>query len=137
MKANDKLAIHELLNKAAYGYDSRTVDMLADCFTEKAVMSMHIADGDLIGPFEGQNEIMELMTGAMEGQMDKRLHNISNIFFEKEADEAATVLSSLTLTAVENGSIKLLTTGIYRDEVVKVGGSWKISKRHLDLELPF
>ena len=123
MKANDKLAIHELLNKAAYGYDSRTVDMLADCFTEEAVMSMHIADGDLIGPFEGQNEIMELMTGAMEGQMDKRLHNISNIFFEKEADEAATVLSSLTLTAVENGSIKLLTTGIYRDEVVKVGGS--------------
>ncbi|MEH7274029.1 nuclear transport factor 2 family protein, partial [Neobacillus vireti] len=70
MKSNDKLAIHELLNKAAYGYDSRTVDMLADCFAEEAVMSMRIADGDLIGPFEGQNEIMKLMTGAMEGQTD-------------------------------------------------------------------
>ena len=137
MNSNEKLAIHELLYKSAYGYDSRTIDMLANCYAEEAVMTMRIADGELIGPFEGHKEIMKMMTGAMESQTDKRMHNISNVFFEKEGDEAATVLSSLTLTAVENGSIQLLTTGIYRDEVVKVGGSWKILKRHLDLDLPF
>lgn len=133
----EKLAIHELLNKAAYGYDSRNIDMLSNCFAEEAVMSMRIADGDLIGPFKGHSEIMKLMTSSMDQQKDKRLHGISNIFFELEGDKSAITLSSLTLIATENGSAKLLTTGLYRDEVIKVGESWKIRKRHLDLELPF
>lgn len=137
MNANNKLEIHELLSKAAYGYDARQVEMLSNCFTEEAEMSMRIAGGELIGPFKGRNEIMKLMTSSMASQTDKRLHGISNIFFENEADDVATVLSSLTLSAVENGSIKLLTTGLYRDEVVKQDGSWRIMKRHLDLELPF
>lgn len=137
MKAEEKLAIHEVLNKAAYGYDQREVEMLADCFAEDAVMTMRVAGGELLGPYEGSNAIMGLMTRSMERQTDKRLHEISNIFFETEDEESATVLSSLVLFATENGTANLLSTGIYRDEVVKVGSSWKIKKRHLDLELPF
>ena len=60
MNVIEKLAIHELLNKAAYGYDSRTIDMLANCFTEEAAMTMRIADGDLIGPFEGHKRNYEI-----------------------------------------------------------------------------
>lgn len=137
MNAIEKLSIQELLSKAAYGYDARQVELLANCFAEEAEMSIRIAEGELIGPFKGKNEIMKLMTSSMESQTDKRLHGISNIFIEHESNDAATVLSSLTLSAVENGSIKLLTTGLYRDEVVKQDGNWRIAKRHLDLELPF
>ena len=137
MDANEKLAIHELLNRAAYGYDSRNIEMLSECFAEEAEMTMRIAGGDLVGPFKGNKEIMKLMTSSMEQQSDKRLHEISNIFFEKEDGEVATVLSSLTLIAVADGGIKLLTTGIYRDDVIKEDNSWKLKKRHLDLELSY
>jgi hypothetical protein len=133
----DKLAIHELLNKAAYGYDAREIEMLSNCFTEDAVMTMRVADGNLIGPYKGNAAIMGLMTRSMEQQTDKRLHGISNIFFENEGNESTVVLSSLTLIATDNGKANLLSTGIYRDEVVKAGNRWQIKKRHLELELPF
>ena len=137
MNADDKLAIHELLSRAALGYDARDLDMLRDCFAEQANMSMRIADGDLIGPYKGRDEIMELMTSSMAQQTDVRRHVISNIFFaEQPAAEAGEplVVSNLTLLATENGKTQLLSAGVYRDRVSKVGGVWHIVERHLDLD---
>lgn len=138
MKVNqgEKLAIHEVLYRAAHGYDSHNVDMLTECFTKDAVMTIRVGGGDLIGPYDGQEAVLNFMQRAMKRQTDKRLHQISNIFFEREGEEEAVTLSSLTLMAAENGVCQLLSTGIYRDEVVKVNGRWKVSKRHLDIELP-
>ncbi|MBM4761821.1 nuclear transport factor 2 family protein [Bacillus sp. B15-48] len=136
MKSEEKLAVHELLYRAAYGYDSHNVEMLTECFVENAVMTLRVGAGDLIGPYDGQEAIVNFMKRAMKKQTDKRLHQISNIFFENEGEDEATTLSSLTLFATENGVCQLLSTGIYRDEVVKVDGRWRISKRHLDIELP-
>ena len=48
----DKLAIHELLSRSAYGLDERDTDMLAATFAENANFSMRIGGGDLVGPFE-------------------------------------------------------------------------------------
>lgn len=137
MGPEEKLAIHELLYQAAYGYDSHNVDMLTECFAKDAVMTIRVGDGDLIGPYDSQENILNFMQRAMRRQTDKRLHEISNIFFEKEAEKEAITLSSLTLFATENGTCQLLSTGIYRDKVVKVDGNWRISKRHLDLDSPF
>ncbi|WP_158734747.1 nuclear transport factor 2 family protein [Alteribacillus sp. YIM 98480] len=137
MKTEDKLAIHELLSRASYGLDERNIDMLSGCFAEDAVMTLRIADGDMIGPFDGHQSIMKLMKDSMETQTDKRRHVTSNLFFEDESETNAKAISYLTLFATENGVIKLLTTGIYRDEVVKTADGWKLKKRHLDLELPY
>ncbi|MEH7274027.1 nuclear transport factor 2 family protein [Neobacillus vireti] len=136
MKPEEKLAIHEVLYRAAHGYDSHNIEMLTECFAEDSVMTIRVGGGDLIGPYDGQVAVLNFMKRASERQTDKRLHQISNIFFEKEGEEQAFARSSLTLFATENGTCQLLSTGIYRDEVVKVNGSWKISKRHLDIELP-
>ncbi|MEH7276710.1 nuclear transport factor 2 family protein [Neobacillus vireti] len=136
MKIEDKMAIQELLGRAAYGYDERKLDLLTQCFTEDAVMTVRIEGRDPIRPFEGHQAIMKLMTRSMEKQTDRRLHDISNIFFETEGEESATVVSSLTLQGVENGNIRLISNGYYRDEVVKVGDRWKVRRRHLDLRLP-
>ena len=136
MKAEEKLAIHELLNKAAYSYDARKLDMLADCFAEDVVMTIRVGGGDLIGPYDGHNAVMQFMIRNMKRQTDKRLHEISNIFFEIEDKEKAVVISSLTLISTKNDVSRLLSTGIYRDEVVKEESSWKIKHRHLDIELP-
>ncbi len=137
MKNKHKLAIQELMSRAAYGLDNRDVEMLAGCFATDAAFTMAIAGGDLIGPFENRDGIMKLMTDSMEEQTDQRRHNVSNLFFESEGDREAVVISNLTLLATENGEIKLLSAGVYRDSVIRVGDDWQLQHRHLDLDLPY
>ncbi|MBM70727.1 MAG: hypothetical protein CME43_14760 [Haliea sp.] len=132
----NKLAIHELLSRAAYALDEREVDMLAACFAVDAMFTMRIGGGDLVGPFESRDGIMALMTGAMAEQTDKRRHVVSNIFFPTadEPGEGLPVVSNLTLLATENGAISLLSAGVYHDRVVQRDGQWTLLRRHLDLD---
>ena len=132
----EKLEIHELLSRAAYAYDERKIGLLEACFAKQASFSMRIAGGDLIGPFESKSGIMDLMTGSMEEQTDVRRHVISNIFFEVAADKIV-VISNLTLIATENDDIQLMSSGIYRDQVIKENGEWFIASRYLELDKPY
>ena len=137
MEANDKLAIHELLSRAAYSFDERKLDVLEQCFASDANMLVNIADGQTFGPFEGRDAIMQLMKGTLDSQTDVRRHIISNFIFEAEGDQNATVLSSIVLIATENAKIDVITSGIYRDVVEKNNGNWQIKDRLLNLELGF
>ena len=137
MKSKNKLAIIELMGRAAYAFDMRDLAMLENCFAADAVMTVNITDGDAFGPFEGREAIMGLMAGALDAQTDKRSHIISNILFESGDNRSATVLSNVVVSAVEGGKIALITSGIYRDVVVNTDGDWRIQNRHLDLDLPF
>lgn len=137
MKASDKLEIHELLSRAAYYFDERKLDELADCFTRKATMLVRIAGVGDVGPFEGRDAIMKLMSDTLAAQTDVRRHVVSNFFFEAESKKSATVMSSLVVFSVENGKIDVIISGVYRDEVVCKDGKWRIHKRQLDLDLPF
>jgi 3-phenylpropionate/cinnamic acid dioxygenase small subunit len=139
----EKLAIHELLARAAYALDERNLGMLAASFSVDARFTMRIAGGELIGPFEGREGIMQLMTSAMAEQTDKRRHVVSNVFFTPEADsstpegDAVAVVSNLTLLATEHGEIALMSAGIYEDLVIQRDGVWQILRRHLDLDKPY
>jgi len=137
MKANDKLVIHELLAQAAYSFDERQLDVLEACFTAEASMLVNITGTGEVGPFEGREAIMGLMSATLDAQTDVRRHVISNMFFESEGKKKARVVSSLVVFSVEHGKIDVIISGVYRDDVVKVENSWKISHRHLDLDLPF
>jgi len=137
MEANEKLAIHELLGRAAYSFDERKMGMLEACFTPEATMLVHIAGTGDVGPFEGREAIMQLMSDTLASQTDVRRHVISNFFFESEGEDAATVVSCLVVSSVEHGKIDVIISGIYRDDVVKADGGWQISHRHLDLDIPF
>ena len=136
LTTGEKLAIHELLSRAAYALDERDVEMLAASFAVDASFSMRIAGGDLIGPFETREGIMQLMTGAMAEQTDKRRHVVSNIFFPADAGagEGVAVMSNLTLFATEHGEISLLSAGVYQDRVVMRDGAWQLLQRHLELD---
>ena len=131
-----KLEIHELLSKAAYAYDERDEQMLAESFAKDAQFTMRIAGGDLIGPFASRDGIMELMTNSMAEQSDVRRHIISNIFFD-ESGEQPLAISNLTLVATENSEIQLLSAGVYRDTVVQEDGQWRVLNRHLELDKPY
>ena len=133
LSVEQKLAIHELLGRAALAYDERDLPTLESGFSADASLSMRIAGGDLIGPFEGREAIMKLFTDSMAEQSDVRRHVVSNIFFD-ESGEHPIAVSNLTLVATENGEINLLTAGIYRDTMVQVDDTWCIAHRHIELD---
>ena len=137
MKAKHKLAIHELMSRAAYYFDLHDTDGLEACFCEDARMLVNIAGGETFGPFEGRDSIMELMRGSLEAQKDRRRHIICDVFFESEDDNEATVVSTLVVSSVDNDEISLVTSGVYRDLVRKVGSDWLIADRHVDLDRMF
>ena len=137
MKTEHKLAIYELLNKAAYYFDVRDLGGLEACFREDAKMLAEIDGGDKFGPFDGRDAIMELMRGTLDMQKDKRRHIICDVFFESEGDDEATVVSTLVVSSVENDAITLVTSGVYRDQVRRDGSDWLIADRHLGLDRGF
>jgi hypothetical protein len=137
MDALQKLEIHELLSRAAYSFDEHDLETLEACFAEQATMLVNIADGRVFGPFDGREAIMALMKGTLESQTDTRRHIISNFVFENSEAEAATVISQIVLASTEHGEIKLVTSGIYRDDVRLIDGRWQITDRLLNLELGF
>jgi hypothetical protein len=137
MDALQKIEIHELLSRAAYSFDQHDYEMLENCFAEDARMLVNIADGQEFGPFEGREAIMGLMKASLEAQTDTRRHIICNFIFDNVLADQATVTTTIVLAATEEGEIRLITSGVYRDVVRLVDGHWKITDRHLNLELGF
>jgi ketosteroid isomerase-like protein len=133
LSADDKIAIAELLARASYAYDQRDLELLESGFCEDAVVSLCIAGGDLVGPFEGRDNVMQLYLDAMASQNDVRRHVVSNSFFSV-SDDVVEVTSNLTLFATEEGKTKLLSAGLYRDTVRQVDNQWRIATRHVDLD---
>lgn len=131
-------AIENVLNRYSIAYDDNDMAEMADTFAEGAVLSMRIAGGDLIGPFEGKTAVMKLMTDSLASQTDQRRHVTTNVAIRKETEDAATVTSYLTLISVEDGKATLLSTAKYEDELVREGdGAWRFTKRHIELDLPY
>ena len=139
MDTNSKLAIQELLSRSAYALDERQLDMLQDTFSESAALVIDIAGVDGEVQFDGRDAIMGLMTGSMAEQSDKRRHVVTNLFFESENADRATVVSNVTITSVapDRQAIRLVTSGLYRDEVVLEGGQWRIASRRIILDMAY
>jgi uncharacterized protein (TIGR02246 family) len=131
-------AIENVLNRYSIAYDDNDMAEMADTFAEDAVMSMRIAGGDLIGPFEGKAAVMKLMTDSLASQTDQRRHVTTNMAIRKETEDAATVSSYLTLISVKDGKATVLSTARYDDELVReADGAWRFTKRHIELDLPY
>jgi len=133
----DKLAIYELLARTTFGLDQRDPAMIETCFTEDAIFELEIKGAEEIPPFRGREAIMKLMSDSMNAHSEDRRHVVSNSFFTTEGDDAASVVSNLVAFHAEHGKIGVMTSGVYRDEVRKSNGLWKIALRRLALDVPF
>ena len=130
---NHQLAIHKLLAMASLAYDTRDLETLEDCFWPYAQMSLQIAGGDIVGPFSGTDNIMQLYGDAMSKQTDVRKHVVTNTIIDGHNTEASAV-SILTLFATYKGMTRLLTVGFYKDNLTLKRGEWRLQKRHVDLD---
>lgn len=126
------------LHSYAYAYDTLDADTLADCFTEDGVFSYAIAGGASGGPITGRSEIAQMNKATMEAQTGSgiRRHVITNVFGSVDGD-TADYLSYLVLTLATGGVQTVVTTGVYRDHLVRRDGEWRLAARHLELDLPF
>ncbi|MGM7666530.1 nuclear transport factor 2 family protein [Microbacterium sp. A93] len=127
-----RIAIENLLNTYSLAYDSSDLETMESCFTADAVFSMRIAGQDPVS-FEGRDTIMKLMTDSMAAQTDQRRHINTNLLVSEEGGVVHTT-NYLTLVATENGQIQLLSSGVYRNEIVEEEGSLRLRKLHLDLD---
>lgn len=132
-----KLEVLELLARSAYALDERDLAALEACFAPAAALVLDVSGG--AGPirFEGRDRIMGLMRDSMAAQKDKRRHVTTNTIFVAKHGGEISLVSNLTLTAAENGAIRLVSSGLYRDRVRKEGGRWVIAERRIDLDLPY
>ncbi|MFT6288460.1 MAG: hypothetical protein ACJA09_003222 [Alcanivorax sp.] len=136
MSASEELAIQTVLNRAAYGFDQRELEMLASCFADDAVMSVRIAGGEMMGPFQGRDGIMQMMNDTLAAQQDQRRHVISNIFCEAAGPDSFDVVSYLTLLSIDDRGLTTIGSGVYRDSVMKTEeNGWRLTKRHLELDV--
>jgi hypothetical protein len=137
LETADRLAIAELLARAAWAYDEGRLDVMEACLTEDARMEVHIAGIDPMPAHEGRAAVLALIGGAIEAQDDQRRHVISNVFFESEDTDRAVVVSNLTLLATTPAATTVMSAGLYRDTVVRTGEGWRFCDRQLSLDRPY
>lgn len=128
--------IKNTLAKWTVGYDERSVPMMADCFTQDAVMSLDIGEMKM-GPFEGHAEVMKHFTDHHEIQTDQRRHVTTNVVVENETANSADSVSYLSLWVTEDNAVRLQAAGVYRDQWTIEDGKWRIRRRHLTLDVHY
>jgi len=131
--------IEQVLHRICWGYDENDVDLIADSFTADASMSMRIGDrgGELVGPFTGRERIRQLHADALAAQQDQRRHQLTNLWVEHASADEATVVTTLVLHAVRDGAVAVLSTGWYRDRLVRTDEGLRVAERYLYLDLPY
>lgn len=134
-----QLAIHSTIARSAYALDERQMDDLENCFTADAQLQIVIAGADPIS-FASRDTIMGLMRDSADTQTDVRRHVTTNTFFQNtgnERDGELSTTSNLTITAVENEVIRLVTSGYYKDTFVQQDGEWRIRVRRIELDMAY
>jgi len=137
LTADDRHALHDLVSRAAWGYDEARLDVVASCFAAGAVMTVAVAGLGEPTRVVGRDAIVALIGASIQSQNDQRRHVMSNVFFESDDAAEPIVVSTLTLVVVAHGAARILSCGTYRDTMVREGDAWRIRRRDLALDLPY
>lgn len=137
LTADDLHAIEQLLSSYGFHHDARDFDALGHCFTSDASYTMVIADGETIGPRQGSAEIVEQIRVFKSRQTDQRRHVITNFLFDQATATRARVQSYVTVIAVSDGALEVVTSGVYADVVVRTEDGWRIAEKTLRLDKAF
>ena len=125
---SDKFEIAETLNRYAVLLDLEQVNQCTDLFSETAELELRI------GKAKGKQEIKDLLNKILKFTSGKR-HVISNTCIDLNGLYAN---ATCYLTVIDaTNSTQIIMTGIYKDELVKEQGSWKLQNRKLIVDPSF
>lgn len=122
--------IRAVLERYFFGLDARDENTLHSCFSNTAYYEANTGQGRKI-VFHGASEIAATLVRLME-RFEATLHLTASPFISVEGDRAtADVFASAQLclaTPAEGGQI--LVRGVrYRDELERIDGHWRITRR--------
>jgi len=133
----DRAKITDLWGDYGAGNDQRDFGLLESCFTEDASFTVHIADGDTVGPFQPRKDVMEFFRAALGTQTDRRRHVLTNFRYLEDDTDRARVAAYLSLVVTDQGATVTKSAGVYDTEVVLDQGRWRFRSVILDLDAPF
>ncbi len=133
----DRDAISELFAAYAAANDVRDAGLVADCFTEDATFTLHIAGGPTIGPLEPRDEVVAFFGAAFAEQDDQRRHVVTNLRLLEAEDDRARAEAYLTLIVTDGGTTALKSAGRYDTEVVRDRAGWTFRSMTLHLDSGF
>jgi hypothetical protein len=129
LSTEDRLAIHELMAKYCQAIDLNRWEEFPSLFTEDCKLDF----GNLMGVFEGP-EGVQRFTGMMRNLGLHMRHYTTNIVLRGDGERVQGEAYVLAITGPPGSAHQ--TTGRYEDELVKVGGRWRIRVRRALLDQP-
>ncbi|MCZ2109912.1 MAG: nuclear transport factor 2 family protein [Dehalococcoidia bacterium] len=121
LSTEDILAITQLYARYNHAIDSGNGAGWAATFTPDGTFS------SASGTFTGTEQLTAFATGF--SQRLKARHWTNNLVIDGAENGGATGSCYLMLLALQEGKANILTTAIYKDQLVKAGDTWKFASR--------
>lgn len=126
LSADDLLAIQQLYARYNHAIDFGDAEAWAECFTPDGVFASS-ARRETVG-----REALRAFAEAFSRQMKGR-HWTNNLVVEGDGDEASG-RCYLALYVLGEGGARLMTTGVYHDELVRTAQGWRFRRRDVTLD---
>lgn len=132
----DALAVQHLVHTYAAANDDRDVDAIVACFEPDGSFGLQVVGQEPVGPFDASTEpdLRTFMAETLGAQDDQRRHVVTNIRVVEASSDRWVVTSYFTLVVTDAGRTDVLTTGVYRDDVVRRPEGWRFAAKWLDLD---
>jgi len=129
----DRLEIHDLVNRYAYGVDRRDFELVASCFTP---------DVEVIGwggrDFADRDDLIEFISGV--AAFDMTMHMMGNQRIEVHADEAWVVTRAMLAHRLRRPDSSMYELNVadarYTERLARREGRWVITQRGGDDPAP-
>lgn len=127
----DKFAIQELISRYNHAIDFGNYDAWVHCFTPEGVF-----EGSA-GRFVGEAELKQFTEQfkTMRATLPNVRHCVLNTVTEVEGDSAVASSYLQLLTTGQEG-VKVMFTGRYDDQLVKVEGTWRFREWKVTRDTP-
>ena len=118
----EKLAIQELCSRYCQTIDAQDSDGWARCFLPDGAFEF---DSRVVRGYAALREYAEAHTRALRGR-----HMTLNHLYDVDGDRATGRATTVVSIATPSG-YKIMGQGAYHDDLVKIGGEWKIRHRRV------
>lgn len=128
LKFEDKVEIQELSARYANAMDDGNLEEWLDTWADDGIWE------GAVGKYEGKSALAKLL-GDLGARIQNKRHVMTNSVITGAGDQA--VQQCYLLVFEREDSPALIATGVYKDTLKKIDGSWKFAQRAVKLDPSF
>ena len=131
LDATDRLAIADLFNHYAFHFDRNEPDLVADLFTDDALIDY----GPDFPPINGRHAIADRIRPGLEGIFEATSHHVSNVIIDPTStDRAATAIAYVyAWHRYRDGSADGHLWGRYHATARREAVGWRLAELRLEI----